>query len=36
MIHSPTLEEYVINVPRGCTPIYPKDASTIVRSFFIL
>lgn len=21
---------FVVNVPRACTPIYPKDASTIV------
>ncbi|KAI7867094.1 S-adenosyl-L-methionine-dependent methyltransferase [Spinellus fusiger] len=30
MLHFPTLEEYVLNVPRACTPIYPKDASTII------
>ncbi|CEG67030.1 hypothetical protein CU097_010849 [Rhizopus azygosporus] len=30
MAHFPTLQEYVLNVPRKCTPIYPKDASTIV------
>ncbi|KAI8370345.1 S-adenosyl-L-methionine-dependent methyltransferase [Radiomyces spectabilis] len=30
MAHFPTLDEYVLNVPRACTPIYPKDASTIV------
>ncbi|ORZ18987.1 S-adenosyl-L-methionine-dependent methyltransferase [Absidia repens] len=31
MAHFPTLEEYILNVPRACTPIYPKDASTIVQ-----
>ncbi|KAI8053153.1 S-adenosyl-L-methionine-dependent methyltransferase [Gilbertella persicaria] len=31
MAHFPTLEEYVTNVPRACTPIYPKDAATIVQ-----
>ncbi|KAG0172542.1 hypothetical protein DFQ30_010278 [Apophysomyces sp. BC1015] len=31
MVHFPTLDEYVLNVPRSCTPIYPKDASTIVQ-----
>ncbi|CAO0795255.1 unnamed protein product [Mucor circinelloides] len=31
MAHFPTLEEFVVNVPRACTPIYPKDASTIVQ-----
>ncbi|CAO3630777.1 unnamed protein product [Cunninghamella echinulata] len=31
MAHFPTLEEYVVNVPRACTPIYPKDACTIVQ-----
>ncbi|CAO3643580.1 unnamed protein product [Cunninghamella blakesleeana] len=31
MAHFPTLDEYVINVPRACTPIYPKDACTIVQ-----
>ncbi|KAI7850931.1 S-adenosyl-L-methionine-dependent methyltransferase [Circinella umbellata] len=31
MLHKPTLDEYVVNVPRSCTPIYPKDASTIVQ-----
>ncbi|KAI9021020.1 S-adenosyl-L-methionine-dependent methyltransferase [Phycomyces nitens] len=31
MLHFPTLEEYVLNVPRACTPIYPKDASAIVQ-----
>ncbi|KAI8136721.1 S-adenosyl-L-methionine-dependent methyltransferase [Fennellomyces sp. T-0311] len=31
MIHKPTLDEYVVNVPRSCTPIYPKDASAIVQ-----
>ncbi|KAG2201264.1 hypothetical protein INT47_006767 [Mucor saturninus] len=31
MVHFPTLEEFVVNVPRACTPIYPKDASTIVQ-----
>ncbi|KAI8987680.1 S-adenosyl-L-methionine-dependent methyltransferase [Mycotypha africana] len=31
MLHFPTLDEYVVNVPRACTPIYPKDASAIVQ-----
>ncbi|KAI8088860.1 S-adenosyl-L-methionine-dependent methyltransferase [Halteromyces radiatus] len=31
MAHFPTLDEYVVNVPRACTPIYPKDACTIVQ-----
>ncbi|KAI7901789.1 S-adenosyl-L-methionine-dependent methyltransferase [Cokeromyces recurvatus] len=31
MVHFPTLEDYVLNVPRECTPIYPKDASAIVQ-----
>ncbi|KAI8350621.1 S-adenosyl-L-methionine-dependent methyltransferase [Choanephora cucurbitarum] len=31
MVHFPTLEEYVTHVPRACTPIYPKDAATIVQ-----
>ncbi|KAI8985788.1 S-adenosyl-L-methionine-dependent methyltransferase [Pilobolus umbonatus] len=31
MAHLPTLDEFVINVPRACTPIYPKDASSIVQ-----
>ncbi|KAI9281611.1 S-adenosyl-L-methionine-dependent methyltransferase [Sporodiniella umbellata] len=30
MAHFPTLNEYVVNVPRQCTPIYPKDACSIV------
>lgn len=30
MAHFPTLSEYVVNVPRQCTPIYPKDACSIV------
>ncbi|KAJ1818208.1 hypothetical protein LPJ60_004446 [Coemansia sp. RSA 2675] len=30
MIHQPTLEEYVLHCTRQCTPIYPKDASTII------
>ena len=30
MLHKPTLEEYVLNVPRACTPVYTKDASSIV------
>ncbi|KAJ2353296.1 hypothetical protein GGH92_000755 [Coemansia sp. RSA 2673] len=30
MIHQPTLEEYVLHCKRQCTPIYPKDASTII------
>ncbi|CAG8699729.1 24158_t:CDS:2, partial [Dentiscutata erythropus] len=29
-IHFPTLDEYVVMIPRLMTPIYPKDASTIV------
>ncbi|KAI8582603.1 hypothetical protein K450DRAFT_226060 [Umbelopsis ramanniana AG] len=29
--HFPTLDDYILNVKRACTPIYPKDASTIVR-----
>lgn len=32
MLHKPTLEEYVLNVPRACTPVYTKDASSIVSS----
>lgn len=31
MAHFPTLSEYVVNVPRQCTPIYPKDACSIVQ-----
>ncbi|KAI9315859.1 S-adenosyl-L-methionine-dependent methyltransferase [Dichotomocladium elegans] len=31
MIHKPTLEEYVMNVQRACTPVYTKDASAIVQ-----
>ncbi|CDS08781.1 hypothetical protein LRAMOSA10142 [Lichtheimia ramosa] len=31
MLHKPTLEEYVLNVPRACTPVYTKDASSIVQ-----
>ncbi|CAO3598069.1 unnamed protein product [Absidia cylindrospora] len=31
MAHFPTLDEYILNVPRACTPIYPKDASAIVQ-----
>ncbi|KAI8338861.1 S-adenosyl-L-methionine-dependent methyltransferase, partial [Chlamydoabsidia padenii] len=31
MAHFPTLDEYVVNVPRACTPIYPKDACTIIQ-----
>ncbi|KAJ2025903.1 hypothetical protein GGI06_000391, partial [Coemansia sp. S85] len=30
MIHQPTLEEYILHCTRQCTPIYPKDASTII------
>ncbi|KAF0412271.1 S-adenosyl-L-methionine-dependent methyltransferase [Gigaspora margarita] len=29
-IHFPTLDEYVVMIPRLMTPIYPKDANTIV------
>ncbi|ORZ40776.1 S-adenosyl-L-methionine-dependent methyltransferase [Catenaria anguillulae PL171] len=29
-VHFPTLEEYVLLAPRAATPIYPKDASTIL------
>lgn len=28
-IHRPTLEDYVLNMPREATPTYPKDAATI-------
>lgn len=28
-IHRPTLEDYLLNMPREATPTYPKDASTI-------
>jgi tRNA (adenine57-N1/adenine58-N1)-methyltransferase len=29
IIHRPTLEEYLLNMPREATPTYPKDAATI-------
>ncbi|RUS23180.1 S-adenosyl-L-methionine-dependent methyltransferase [Endogone sp. FLAS-F59071] len=28
--HHPTLDEYILNAPRICTPIYPKDAAMII------
>lgn len=28
-IHRPTLEDYVLNMPREATPTYPKDAATL-------
>ncbi|PIA13360.1 S-adenosyl-L-methionine-dependent methyltransferase [Coemansia reversa NRRL 1564] len=30
VLHTPTLEEYVLLCKRQCTPIYPKDASAII------
>lgn len=30
IVHSPTLEEYILMNDRKCTPIYPKDASAIL------
>ncbi|KAJ1644380.1 hypothetical protein LPJ64_003946 [Coemansia asiatica] len=30
MVHRPTLSSYVLNVPRKCTPIYPKDSAAII------
>ena len=29
-IHKPTLEDYVLEMPREATPTYPKDAATII------
>lgn len=28
-VHGPTLEDYVLNMPREATPAYPKDAATM-------
>ncbi|KAJ1912258.1 hypothetical protein H4219_005668 [Mycoemilia scoparia] len=36
ILHHPTMEEYILNSRRTCTPIYPKDASTICALLDIL